>query len=656
MKKMFLMILMTLSLFVFMGCQETDNIETYVPDVPDFVFDPSGTTSLAVSEVESGSALLTFNELDRVSHYVVEVSKNIQFSENATVSIVTTENPYRLFFDDNVALYTRVTAIAQNGQAYNVSSVQKIESKYASIYTGDDFTLGTTTGWMALNAKIESDFHSLIVQPLGTETIELSKTFQINASEVDFFQIRFLTKNTLSKLSVSLIHQNTSYPVKVDMERIERGYIRFDLSSMNLVGLNEITVHIKSEGNNRGFQLDYVRFLKEETHTFVVPMIERTMANIYNEISIHDNKLRVQNDLEPTIVVTPSTEVEFDPLTLPILEIVMTNYIPRDTIQLTITNSLDQIVYQSDTLYIQNLNGKLSLNLVDLGITTKDLYTIGYLLSSNRVLISTMQLVGESELAFDVVYGDWVDGVSAYINQNNEIRLKETTIYNYGDIRKQVTVDLNATPIVFFDVVAVTGAWAVKVIPDGASSDIYVARDNSKTGKVAYDLSQILQADGLTTFTFEIFIIGGHMADQSAALVMNPITFGNALNIISNTSDEVISQITYEVGSLNVDDLGYLTIDVARVSSGTMWKLYIVNLDNGRRYEMRTLLERKYPQRYFRSKEGRYVYDIKAITGLEGILNVGIMIEVIGNGGSVDINDIVFTTNKNIPSQNNSSY
>ncbi|MDI6452810.1 hypothetical protein [Peloplasma aerotolerans] len=656
MKKIVYMILMVLSLFSLAACQESETNETYIPDVPNYQFEPSGDTSVVITEIESGSALLSFNELDRVSHYVVEVSKDIQFNKNSTVTIVALESQYRLFFDDHVTLYTRATAIAENGKTYGISEIQKIESKYAIYHTGDDFNLGTTTGWSVVNGKVESDFHSLIVQPTGEGTTEISKTFEINPEDADFFQIRFLTKNTHSKISVTLIHDDQSYPVAVDMEQIQRGYLRYDLSEMNLAGLSNVTVHIKSEGNNRGFHLDYVKFIQEEEHEFISPMIEREMSNIYNELLIQNNKLIIRNDSEPTVIATPSTEVEFDPNELPILEMILTDYQPRDTIKLTITNSLDEVVYETETLFIQNVNGKLSFNLFELGLIEKDMYTISYVLSSDRVVISSMQLVGESELSFDVVHGEWVDGFSAYIDQDNVIRLKETTIYNYGDIRKQVTVDLDQTPIVFFDVVSVTGAWAVKVIPDGASSDIYVARDNSKTGKVAYDISQILQAQGTTTFTFVVFVIGGFAADQSAALVMNPIRFGNALNIISNTSDEVISQVTYEVGDINLNDIGYIYIDVDKISSGAMWKLYVVNLENNRRYEMRTLLERKYPQRYFRSKEGRYIYDIKAITELEGIQNLGIMIEVIGNDGSVEINDILFTTNKNIPSKNNSSY
>lgn len=656
MKKITYLILMALSLMTLSACVNKGKDDPYVPDVPNYQFEPSGKTTLAISEIESGSALLSFNELERVSHYVVEVSKDLQFNENSTLSIVALEKTHRLFFDDNVTLFARATAIAQNGKAYGVSETKKIESKYAVYHTGDDFSLGTTTGWTIENGIMESDFHSLIVQPAGTEAIQLTKTFQINATEADYFQIRFLTKNTHAKISVTLAYNNVSYPVVANLEQVERGYIRYDLSNLNLSGLGEVTVQIRSEGNNRGFQLDYVKFIKEGTHKPMPSMITSSMVNQYNQLTIRDNKLVIANDLEPTIVVTPSSEVDFDPAELPILEMTLTNYLPRDTIKLTIANSLDEIVYETETLYIQNLNGKLTLNLFDLGIITQDTYTISYSLSADRILIADMKLVGESELSFDVVYGDWVDGVSAVITPQNVIKLKESTIYNYGEIRKQVTVDLGQTPIVFFDVVSVSGAWAVKVIPEGASSDIYVHRDNSIPGKFAYDLSQILQSQDVTTFTFEVFVIGGFAADQSAALVMNPIRFGNALNIISNISTEVVSQVTYEVGEINLDDMGYIYIDVAQVSVGAMWKLFVVNLDNNRRYEMKTSLERKYPQRYFRGKEGRYVYNMKEITSLEGIQNFAVVIEVVGNGGHVEINDIAFTSNKNIPSKNNSVY
>lgn len=656
MKRIVYILLFIATLLGFSACQDDDVINTYVPDVPNYAFEPSGTTTMRVTEIESGSALLTFNELDFVSHYIIEVSKSIGFSDNNTLSIVSTESTYRLFFDDHSTLFARVKAIAQNGMSYATSEVQKIEGKYAIYHAGDDFNLGTTTGWSVQHGELESDYHSLIVQPIGNEPISLSKTFSVNPDEATYFQIRFITKNTESTISVSLEVNNTFYPVVSDIKQIQRGYIRYNLDSLNLSQITDVTVHIQSEGHNRGFQLDYVKFISEKEHVAMSEMINSEMENQYNELSIDHNQLIISNDQEPTVVATPSTEVDFDPMKLPILEIVLSGYLPRDTFKLAITNSNDEVLYETETLYIQNENGKFSYNLVELGITEKDLYTISYELSSNRVLIQTMQLVGESDLSFDVVQGEWINGVSAFIDENNVIRLKESTIYNYGDIRKQVTVDLGTTPIVFFDVVSITGAWAVKVIPEGASSDIYVARDNNKAGKVAFDLSQILQSQDITTFTFEIFVIGGFAADQTAALVMNPITFGDALNIVSNTSDEVISKVTYDIGVINLDDFGYIYIDIEHVATNSMWKLYIVNLDNDRRYEMKTMLERKYPHRYYRSKEGRYVYDIKTITELSGEHNIGIMIEVIGNGGSLTINDIVFTSNKNIPSKNNSAY
>lgn len=655
MKKINLIAILFL-LVMLSACQNQGNVPHYKPNVPDYLFEPFGQTTLAVSKIESGSALLTFNELEKVTHYKVEVSKNSDFSLNSTITINALNKEYRLYFDDNSKLYVKATAVALNGKTYQTSSVQTIEGRYAVYHVGDEFNLGTTQGWQVSHGKISSDFHSMIVQPIDNETIELEKTFLVDPTKAAYFQARFITKNTNSILSVTLEYNQTIYPVELEIEQIERGYIRFDLTKLNMAVASNITVQIKSEGKNRGFQLDYVKFIDEIDHNPILVMHKMAMSNLYSIIAKDDHKLSIQNDPEPTSVTTPSTEVDFDPQKLSILEVILSGYLPRDTFKLSISNSQNEALFESDVVYIQNVNGKFTYNLLDFGIIDKDVYTINYILSADRVSIQSMQLVGESELSFNVVRGNWEDGVSAYIDQNDAIRLKSTTIYNYGDVKKQVTVDLGATPIVFFDVVSVTGAWAAKVVPNGASSDIYVVRDNSKTGKVAYDLSQILQSQGITTFTFEIFIIGGSKADQTAELKMNPISFGNALNIYSNTSSEVISQLKYNVGAINLDDFGYVYIDVQHISLGATWKLYVIDNTNNRRYEMKTSLERKYPQRYFRGKEGRYIYDIKQIIELSGNQNLSIMVEVIGNNSNAVINDIVFTSNQNIPSRNNSAY
>lgn len=141
MKRIVYILLFIATLLGFSACQDDDVINTYVPDVPNYAFEPSGTTTMRVTEIESGSALLTFNELDFVSHYIIEVSKSIGFSDNNTLSIVSTESTYRLFFDDHSTLFARVKAIAQNGMSYATSEVQKIEGKYAIYHAGDDFNL-----------------------------------------------------------------------------------------------------------------------------------------------------------------------------------------------------------------------------------------------------------------------------------------------------------------------------------------------------------------------------------------------------------------------------------------------------------------------------------------------------------------------------------
>ncbi|QWB95424.1 hypothetical protein KHQ89_05580 [Mycoplasmatota bacterium] len=631
----------------------TSTTETpYEPNVPEYNYIPEGKTSFEVSDIESGSALLTFDEKERVSHYEIKVSNYSDFQSDFTKTLISKESSYRLYFNDNSQIYVMAKAIAENGKSYDVSDVKTIVSPYANLVVGDDFSLGAIDDWTTINANISSDYHSLIVSPDGTSSeLTIKKTFEVNLDLAEILEIKWITKNTNSKISAFMTIDEVRYDIVLDMSVISRGYVRFNLNELNMTGSKDIEITIMSEEGNIGFQLDYIRFIYESEHQLISDFQSIDKTNEFNTISLNNGYLNIQNDLEPSVISTPSSEVDFDPNELSILELYLSGYYPRDTIKLTISNSLDEQLYISDVMYITNYDGYFTFDLLALNITEDDTYTISYEISNEEVVIDMMQLIGESDNELiPVVYGQWIDGYSAYMTENDTIKLKSSTIYNYGDVRQTVTVDLGQTPIVFFDVAELFGAWSVKVVPEGAVSDIPVTSlAESQTGKSAYDLSQVLQSSDVTTFTFVIFVIGGYAGDQSAMLKMNPITFGNALSVISNTSDEVTSTVEYDMTTINVTDFRYIYIRVSEISKDAQWKLYLIDKNTNRRFEMKTSLEKKYTQRYNRSKVGFYIYDIYDITGFTGEMTFGLMIQVIGNDATVNIQDINFTTNNNIP-------
>ena len=621
-------------------------------EIPDWGTTATGKTELSVSGVESGSATLKVNN-EGCDHYLFEVSRYSAFAPELTKKIYSQKSEYKLFFDDNSKLFVRATAVLPSGSAYGVSDTQTIEGKSVQIAAQDDFREGgALIGWELVNLKAKSDFHSAVVQSTTTagDSASMKKTFSVDLDAADIFEIKFQTKNSESEIDVLLHAADKTIEAVKDMTVVEEGYIRADLSALGLTGVQDIRVEIISTGLNRGFQLDYVRFLSEGEHIAATAFLENEYTNQYNQISVENEGLVIENDAEPLVIDSPSVDVNFNPAELPLLEIGLSGYRAIDTFTVRVKDIQGKLLLE-DTKNAESVGGKLSYNLYeDYGITEEGQYNFSYEVSNERVEVTKMQLVGEGEGSVPVTHDSgWTNGASAFINDNDEIRLKEGVIYNYGDINKEITVNLDTNPIVFFDVEAVSGSWAVKIVPEGASGDIRLTPDTSETGVSAYDLRSVLSGTGEMTVKFVIFVIGGSAADQSCYVKMNPIQFGNAQSVIPEKTDEVVSEIRYDLGKVNIDNFGFITIDVVELSKGASWKLYLCDEATGRSYEMKTILENKYPLRYFRTKEGKYVFDIGNAMKLDGEQELSVRLTVTGNSARAIIRDVSLTDNNNIP-------
>ena len=660
-KKIALFIAMILSVSLLFtlaltGCEKKESEEggsdnTFTP--PDWSGNVSGKTTFTVSDVESGSAMINIGEAEGSDHYLIEVCQYDDFKESLTKKIYTQDQNYRLWFDDNSSLYVRATAISASGKAYDVSDAQLIEGKNAKIVAVDDFRSGgELTGWTLENLSGKSDFHSAVVQSttMSGSSASMKKTFSVDFDVAEIFEIKFQTKNSESAIDVTLKSGAKTLDVVKGLTVVEEGYLRGDLESMGLSGMQDVEVCITVTGSNRGFQLDYVRFITESDHVATTAFLNNTMQNQYNEIAVTEKGLEIQNDAEPTVIDAPSVDVNFNPAELTMLEITLEGYRPIDTFTVRIKDINGQVLLE-DTKNAQSVGGKLSYNLYeDYAITEEGQYNFSYEVSNERVEVTKMQLVGEGDESVAVTQdNNWTNGASAYINENNEIRLKEGVIYNYGDINKEITVNLDVNPIVFFDVAEVSGAWAVKVVPEGASGDIRLTPDSSTTGVSAYDLRSVISGTGEMKIKFVVFVIGSSAADQNCYVKMNPIKFGNAISVIPEKTDEVVSSVTYDLGQVNLDDFGFITINVAELSKGGSWKLYLVDNATNRTYEMKTILENKYPLRYFRTKEGKYVYDINNIMKLTGVQDLSVKLTLTGNSATATIGDVKLTSNNNIP-------
>ena len=214
-------------------------------------------------------------------------------------------------------------------------------------------------------------------------------------------------------------------------------------------------------------------------------------------------------------------------------------------------------------------------------------------------------------------------------------------------MRKTIPVDLDANPIVFVDVAELKGAWSVKLIPEGTEGDIRLSADTSRTGVFVYDLRNALSFSGKGNVTFCFYVIGSAAGDQQCYVKIPSVTFGNSVDLVAEKNDCVISQTKYSLGRVNLANAPFLHINVSDISAGASWKICVKDA-NGKKWELRTVSERKYNSKYCRSKRGHYVFDVSEITGLIGLQQLEIVIEVVGNSAQCAVGNVYFSGNNSL--------
>ncbi len=604
------------------------------------------TVNVSVSNVTNSSARLTAT--DGYSHYIFYVSEYDGF-DYATRVIRSSSNVCDIYFADNSKLYVKAVGVTPDGIASANGNVETVLGKDVEVLAVDDFSQGgSLKNWTVANGEGKSDFYSgqfYTSSDLLDTTLTASRTMSVDAS-AKIFEIRFVTKNANSTVDVILSCGSKNVVAFAGIGVLEKGVLQYDLATSGLFdGLNgeqQVTVTIRSTGKSRGFAVSYLRFISMTNHTDTKAFLDNDFTSTYAKATVQNGALVIKNDATPTVVNDPSIDVLFDPKAMPIWEVEFDGYRAIDTVHFTITDENKQVVADTGTINITANNGRLSYNLTeDFNITTEGVYTFAYTVSNDRVEISKMQLVGENsdKTAFTKANGV-VDGNSAYIDDNGYIKLKYGTIYNYGEASLTLPVDMDNSPIVFFDIAALKGNWSAKIVAEGTVGDIAITPDNSRMGKIAIDLRKYISNTGTLNITFKIFVIGSGAGDQDCYVKVDSIGFGNSITLVTEKTDQVVSAVEYSLGNVNLQNSHYLSIDVQSIDKGASWKVYVIDNDTGRAVELRNVIERKYSEKYNRAKVGQYIFDITEITGLTGSKNLSIRISIIGNNASAVINNV----------------
>ncbi|MFP4187118.1 MAG: hypothetical protein ACLFSU_02990 [Acholeplasmataceae bacterium] len=621
--------------------------------------EPDAQEETAVTEfTHTSTPLRTTLDLAQndASHFIVEVSDTEDFYPARTETEYVQATEHVLRHEANTALFVRVTAINEHGQALITSDIAEITTPAIDIGLQDDFTEETIEDWETENLVFNTDHYMGIAQMLGARngSSSIAKTFEdVDLSRNPFLEVRLIAKNYGHHLNISVVADDRVYPLEEGIETIE-GSLVYDLTTVlpDDLETSDIELIIEAEGQNRSFAIDRVRFYGEASGTPQPSILDRPVTSDYATTAKSD-RLTITNDAEQTGDQLPTVEVSFDPTEYPVLTGYFESVRAGDHIAFTIRNSSEETIYEETHFLPTESDTPLTIDLLEEGITDDDSYVIAYELSQgSTATVRAMSLQGSEGSSIPISRDEnWEDGMNAELDDDDVIRLKSGSFYPYGEIKKTIEVDLDNAPIlnIRIDELQQGAKWALKVQPEGVEADISLIADSDSLGEKSVDLRQAISASGKVQATFKLFIVAPSAGDTDAGLVADYLSFGDSISLVSAPTDQVVSTNAIEYGEVDLAQTPYFVVDVDRITQGTEWRVYIRDRETNRTYELRTGAEIKYPNKYNRSKVGAYIYDIRDLVGETKVLDVEVEIRIYGDGAEADFLNLYTTSNDMIP-------
>jgi len=134
------------------------------------------------------------------------------------------------------------------------------------------------------------------------------------------------------------------------------------------------------------------------------------------------------------------------------------------------------------------------------------------------------------------------------------VRIADT---GYGAVERQVTVDLDSTPLISVRVAETSGKWALK-LSSGSGDDLTVQPDTSATGLLTFDLAGVTGWSGERTFKVKLFHVGknGYTTFDDLAFHDGDVWLRSADEISNEWWPEALeSRGTYADGSIEAVDV-----------------------------------------------------------------------------------------------------
>ncbi|UFU03224.1 hypothetical protein LQF12_01015 [Ruania suaedae] len=215
---------------------------------------------------------------------------------------------------------------------------------------------------------------------------------------------------------------------------------------------------------------------------------------------------------------------------------------------------------------------------------------------------------------------------------------------------REVTVDMDLTPVLRVALPSVSGQWALK-LNDGADVDIEVQPGSSAGGVHSFDLASITGWSGEQTFTIKMFAVGGDAQIQMDSLRLQGQQAGFVDNFTSETLEwdvgagmgaevadgaltlSVLAENQYGYGAIqrgvDVDLDEFPVLRLALPSTSGDWALKVsagggadIDLEPGS------------------NESGVHSFDVAAATGWSGSTSFTIKLFAVGGGAQVVVDSV----------------
>lgn len=512
---------------------------------------------------------------------------------------------------------------------------------------------------------------------------------RVNLTEFPLFDFYPFCKNVGSTFTLQIEINGTQKNLLDKVSSFDLPVYRFNIAEeFGVSGEQNIKVAFIVEGTNRGFAVEKFRFVKETAYNDKLDIIGSSVFGGDSNFERKSNILTISNkdgDISSATNIklekfNPSEYYQFEIVLVGVAEGTNMTFNLRNgaTIVFTDSKMLDKNTVTFSVLDDGTKIATLTYQIANMNLSSNIQYTAEF---SFRLYGLDMSNIKETnpEMGLEntaIKYIRLNSQVSTGENSVVYLKDKEYTmangwgsnyafasketglIYNYnnkvayGSIYKEgIYLDLDETPVIKFTIDKVGGscAWVLKCNDGHFAEDLELAKGTT-SGTFTANLRDHFGRGGVVYLRLDFYIemSADNSGNTGARFKSYEFLKGSTLyeNVINGGySTTITSEFT-----INTANTNYLTVDIAELTYGGTWMMYLVYNDVD--YEVKTVYEEYYSNMYSRSKKGAFKYQISDILPVSGIANVKLKIVIGGEDTEIVINNLrIETSNETIVMQ-----